>query len=185
MTEPGAGPACGGLAALALDRRRYAPRAWAYDPCLWSVAAFRFAQEVERPGPLWMPLRILAMILNLIAYTISGNELPPTAQIGPGLTIKHGKSVVIHGGARIGANCTLRQGVTIGNRVDDGPVPVLGDDVNLGAYAQVLGGIHVGDGASVGAMSVVLTDVPPGHTAVGIPARIIAPRPAPSGPAAA
>ena len=67
----------------------------------------------------------------------------------------------------------MRQGVTIGNRFGGGPVPVLEDDVELGAYAQVLGGIRIGRGAKVGAMSVVLGDVSPGSTAVGIPARII------------
>ena len=63
--------------------------------------------------------------------------------------------------------------MTIGNREEGGPVPVLEDDVELGAYAQVLGGIRIGRGAKVGAMSVVLRDVPAGATAVGIPARII------------
>ena len=81
----------------------------------------------------------------------------------------------------IGANCTLRQGVTIGNRHDGGPSPVLEDDVELGAYAQVLGGVRVGRGAKVGAMSVVLRDVPPGAVAVGIPARIIERGPARDG----
>ena len=65
------------------------------------------------------------------------------------------------------------EGNTIGNRVEGGPVPVLEDDVELGAYAQVLGGIRIGRGAKIGAMSVVLQDVPPGATAVGIPAKII------------
>jgi serine O-acetyltransferase len=55
----------------------------------------------------------------------------------------------------------------------DGPVPVLEDDVELGAYAQILGGVRIGRGARIGAMSVVLCDVPPGATAVGVPARIV------------
>jgi serine O-acetyltransferase len=63
--------------------------------------------------------------------------------------------------------------VTIGSRVDGGPVPVLEDDVDLGAYAQVLGDVRVGKGAKIGAMSVVLCDVPAGATAVGVPARVI------------
>jgi len=74
----------------------------------------------------------------------------------------------------IGSNCTLRQGVTIGNRTEGGAVPVIEDDVEFGAYAQVLGGIRLGNGCKIGAMSVVLQDVPPGATAVGIPARVIA-----------
>jgi len=67
----------------------------------------------------------------------------------------------------------MRQGVTIGNRREGGPVPVIGDNVEFGAYAQVLGGVRVGDNCRIGAMSVVLSDVPDGATAVGAPARII------------
>ena len=74
---------------------------------------------------------------------------------------------------RIGAGCTLRQGVTIGNRIENGPVPVIGDRVEFGAYAQVLGDVSVGGGAKIGAMSVVLVDVPPNTTAVGVPAKIV------------
>ena len=74
---------------------------------------------------------------------------------------------------KIGRNCTLRQGVTIGNRHDDGGVPVVEDDVDFGAYAQVLGPVRIGRGAKIGAMSVVLSDVPAGATAVGIPAKIV------------
>jgi serine O-acetyltransferase len=166
----------GGLRALAVDRTRYAPHAWATDPCLWSVAAFRFAQEVRGRGPAWLPLALIAHILQLIAYTVGGSELPATAEVGPGLCIKHGQGIVVHGEARIGANCTLRQGVTIGNRHDGGAVPVLADGVTVGAYAQILGDIRVGAGAQIGAMSVVLADVPAGATAVGSPARIVAAR---------
>ena len=63
--------------------------------------------------------------------------------------------------------------MTIGNRKEGGPVPVIEDDVEFGAYAQVLGGVVVGKGAKIGAMSVVLTNVPAGSTAVGNPARLI------------
>ncbi len=65
--------------------------------------------------------------------------------------------------------------MTIGNREAGGPVPVLGDDVDVGAYAQLLGGIRIGHGCKIGAMSVVLCDVPDGATAVGAPARVILP----------
>ena len=97
-------------------------------------------------------------------------------QIGPGLRIWHFGNIFIHEQVRLGANCTLRQGVTIGNRHDGGPVPVVEDDVDFGAYAQVLGEVHIGRGAKIGAMSVVLDDVPAGATAVGNPARIIMPQ---------
>jgi len=71
----------------------------------------------------------------------------------------------------MGRACTLRQGVTIGNKTEGGPVPVLEDDVELGAYAQVLGGVVLRSGCRVGAMSVVLHDVAAGVTVAGAPAR--------------
>lgn len=107
--------------------------------------------------------------------TLTGISLPHNAQIGGGLRIYHFGNIFINPGVVIGCNCTLRQGVTIGNRVADGPVPLIGDDVDIGAYAQLLGGIRVGNGARIGAMAVVLMDVPDGCTVVGNPARIINP----------
>jgi serine O-acetyltransferase len=108
-----------------------------------------------------------------IVETVTGISLPLDARIGPGLRIYHFGNVFIHSEAVIGRNCTLRHGVTIGNRVADGPAPVIGDDVDFGAYAQVLGNVRIGNGARIGAMSVVLSDVPAGATAFGIPARIV------------
>lgn len=73
----------------------------------------------------------------------------------------------------MGSNCTLRQGITIGNRHEGGAVPVIGDNVDFGAYAQVLGKVRIGNDCKIGAMSVVLCNVPDGATAIGVPARII------------
>jgi serine O-acetyltransferase len=145
------------------------------DPAFWSVAAYRVAQEMTQRLPQVLPVLLLRQLIQTLAFAVGGSELPHVAQIGPGFCIKHGQSIVIHEDVRIGRDCTMRQGVTIGNRHDGGPVPVLGDDVTIGAYAQILGGITVGDGATIGAMTVVLEDVPAGATAVGIPARVLAP----------
>ncbi len=87
--------------------------------------------------------------------------------------IHHFGTLIVHPQATIGSNCTLRHGVTIGQRFDQADVPVLGNDVTVGAYGQILGAIHIGDGATIGAMSLVLEDVPEGATAVGNPARIL------------
>ncbi|MGG6380032.1 serine O-acetyltransferase [Paenarthrobacter sp. NEAU-H11] len=89
--------------------------------------------------------------------------------------IHHFGGIIIHPSSVIGAHCVLRHGVTIGARDKSGP-PTLGDNVVVGAYAQLLGSIHIGDGARIGAMAVVLHDVPTGATVVGNPARIITPR---------
>jgi serine O-acetyltransferase len=102
----------------------------------------------------------------------TGITLPKSAEIGPGLRIWHFGNIVIHADVKIGSECTLRHGVTIGDRNEDG-VPTLGDRVEIGAYAQILGPISVGNDAKIGCMAVVLRDVPAGATAVGNPARII------------
>jgi serine O-acetyltransferase len=80
---------------------------------------------------------------------------------------------VIHAETVIGRNCTLRHEVTIGTRHGEHDVPVLGDDVDIGAGAKVLGKIRIGNRVSIGANAVVLDDVPDDHLAVGVPARIL------------
>ncbi|HEY1922293.1 MAG TPA: hypothetical protein VGG44_05970, partial [Tepidisphaeraceae bacterium] len=132
-------------------------------------------RRVDRLKPgLWRTLLTRVYWLRFrIVETVTGISLPKEAEIGPGLRIYHFGNIFVHSGAKIGANCTIRQGVTIGNRVLGGPAPVVEDDVEIGAYAQVLGQIRIGRGAKIGAMSVVLQDVPAGATAVGIPARIV------------
>jgi len=94
-----------------------------------------------------------------------------TPEIGPGLFISHGQGTVL-AGARIGANCHVHQGVTIGWDYRGERAPIIGDDVFIGAGAKVLGAITVGDGARIGANAVVTVDVPAGATAVGVPARL-------------
>ena len=163
------------------DLARYPRRPWLKEQSIWAIAVYRFGRRVDRrrPGLRRKLLERAYWLAFRLTETATGISIPKSARVGPGLKVWHFGNIFVHADSVIGANCTLRQGVTIGNREDDGPAPVLGDDVELGAYAQVLGGIRVGRGAKVGAMSVVLVDVPEGATAVGIPARIIerAPRP--------
>ena len=145
------------------------------EQSIWAIWLYRRGRRLDgRPagfGKKWrMPLYWL--MFRLIE-TVTGVSLPKSASIGPGLRIWHFGGIFVHPDAKIGANCTLRQGNTIGNRHVDGPVPVLGDNVELGAYAQILGGITIGNNCRIGAMSVVLHDMPDGSTAVGAPARII------------
>lgn len=91
--------------------------------------------------------------------------------IGPGLFIQHGYSTGITA-ERLGRDCWINQQVTIGFAGDEGE-PVLGDRVQVGAGARVLGGITIGDGVIVGANAVVVKDVPPNCVVAGVPARII------------
>ena len=109
-----------------------------------------------------------------IAYlsrAVTGVEIHPAARIGEGFFIDHGSGVVIGETAEIGDRVTLYQGVTLGGTgFQRGKRhPTVGDDVTLGAGAKLLGPIGVGDGAKVGANTVVVEDVPPGATVVGNP----------------
>jgi serine O-acetyltransferase len=161
-------------ALLRADLARYGRRPWLREQSVWAVAVHRFGVWADaQTGPRgWLAGRLYWLGYRVVE-TLTGISLPKAVPVGPGLRIHHFGGIVIHEGARIGANCTLRHGVTIGDREPDGPVPVLEDDVEVGAYAQILGGIRIGRGARIGALSVVLADVPAGATAVGNPARVI------------
>lgn len=164
-----------GLTAWQQDLLRYPPRPFLKEQSIWAIAVYRWGHGLFQQPASWRK-RVLVQLYWLcfrLVETITGISLPHNAQIGGGLRIHHFGNIFINPGVVIGSNCTLRQGVTIGNRVADGPVPVVGNGVELGAYAQVLGGVNIGDGARIGAMSVVLVDVPDARTAVGNPARIV------------
>ena len=157
------------------DLRRYPRRPWLKEQSIYAIAVYRWGRRLDTRPDHWttrvlMPLYLLSF---RVVETLTGISLPKSVAIGPGLRIWHFGNIFVHPDVVMGANCTLRQGVTLGNRHDDGPVPRLGDDVELGAYAQVLGGVRIGRGAKIGAMAVVLRDVPDGGVAVGNPARIL------------
>jgi serine O-acetyltransferase len=104
-----------------------------------------------------------------------GIDLPYSVQLGRRVVIEHCGAIVIHGNSRIGDDCIIRQGVTIGIRSLDRPLdaPELGTRVDIGAGAKILGKVRIGDRVQIGANAVVLRDLPSGATAVGIPARIV------------
>lgn len=122
------------------------------------------------------PFTLLHRSLFRRCRNVYGVEVPWSAKIGRNVVIEHQGGIVIHGDATIGDGCTIRQGVTIGNRSLAAPfdVPVIGRDVNIGAGAVIVGPIRLGDGCAVGANSVVLHDVPEGVTVVGAPAKPLA-----------
>ena len=118
-----------------------------------------------------VPLELLFNKLNAaLCHCVIGRG----AEFGPGLVLIHSNGVVINGAVRGGARVHLEHQVTIG--AERGDVPLLGDDIFVGAGARILGAVTIGDGAKVGANAVVLCDVPAGHTAVGVPAVVKAPR---------
>ena len=117
----------------------------------------------------------LARIVSQLARFLTGIEIHPGAKIGKGLLIDHGSGVVIGETAEIGDNCLLYQGVTLGGTGKDHGKrhPTLGNNVMVGSGAKILGPFKVGDGAKIAANAVVLEEVPPNCTAVGVPARIV------------
>lgn len=103
---------------------------------------------------------------------VTGADIDPRAQIEGGLMLPHPNGVVIHGNAIIGSNCMIMQQVTIGMTRDD-KAPNISANVYIGAGAKILGPISIGENSSIGANAVVIRDVPPHSTAVGVPARNI------------
>ena len=107
---------------------------------------------------------------------LTGIEIHPGAKIGRRVFIDHGMGVVIGETAEVGDDCTIYQGVTLGGTSlyrGEKRHPTLGKGVVVGAGAKVLGGFTVGEGARIGSNAVVIDDVPPRSTAVGVPARIV------------
>ncbi len=119
-------------------------------------------------------IRGLPLLLNHRSVKAYGLDIMPSTPIGPGLYIAHPVGTII-GAQRIGANLNVTARVTIGQRNDGEPAPIIGDDVSIGSGAQILGSITVGDGATVGANAVVLGDVPAGAMVMAVPARVVQP----------
>ena len=159
------------------DLQRYPERPFKKEQSIWAIWVYRMGRRLDsRKSDFLHGLLTKAYwMLYRLSEIITGISLPKAAKIGPGLRIYHFGNIIIHPEVHMGSNCTIRHGVTIGNRVEGGPVPVIGDNVDFGAYAQVLGDVRIGNNCRIGAMSVVLSDVPNDCTAVGVPARIVHP----------
>ncbi len=123
---------------------------------------------------LWVRnLRLAARVLSQMARNLTGIEIHPGAQIGPGFFIDHGMGVVIGETAEVGADVTIYHGVTLGGTsLEHGKRhPTLGDRVVVGAGAKLLGAIEIGDDSRIGANSVVVKSVPSNSVVVGVPGR--------------
>ena len=117
----------------------------------------------------------LARLVSQRSRKKTGIEIHPAAQIGKGLFIDHGMGVVIGETTIIGDNCTIYQGVTLGGTGKDigKRHPTIGNNVTIGSGAKVLGPFVVGDNSKIAANAVVLSEVPPNSTCVGVPGRIV------------
>jgi len=118
---------------------------------------------------------VVARCISQFARFLTGIEIHPGAKIGKGFFIDHGAGVVIGETTEIGDNCLVYQGVTLGGTGKEKGKrhPTLGNNVMVGSGARVLGPFKVGDNAKIAANAVVLEEVPPNCTAVGVPARIV------------
>lgn len=119
---------------------------------------------------------VIARWISQFARHRTGIEIHPGAKIGKGLFIDHGMGVVIGETAEIGNNVTIFHGVTLGGTGKEKNVkrhPTVGDNVVIGAGAKILGPIKIGNNAKIGANSVILKDVPPYGTVVGIPGKVV------------
>ena len=146
-------------------------------PGFRAMTVYRFGVWRMRIGSrlLRAPLSFLYRRLFIRVRNRYGIELPFSAQVGRRVTLEHAHSIVIHGNSVIGNDCYIRQGCTLGNKSLDAPfdAPVLGDRVNVGAGAKLLGKVIIGNDATIGANSVVVKNVPEGAVALGIPAKIL------------
>jgi len=159
--------------AVVFDRDPAARNTWEVITCypgFHALLVHRLAHALWRWGLRWP-----ARFVSHLGRWLTGIEIHPGAQIGRRFFIDHGMGVVIGETAIIGDDCTLYHGVTLGGTSwNKGKRhPTLANGVVIGAGAKVLGPITVGDGARVGSNAVVVKNVPPGATAIGIPARII------------
>jgi len=144
------------------------------DRNFWACAAYRLSHWAPsiKSSLLRRAMCLFCGFLWLVASAIAGTEIKAGAMIGRRFVIHTSQAILIADGVVIGDDCTINTGVCIVHRANSRGqgVPVIGNHVYLGVGCKVLGNISVGDYAIIGANAVVLSDVAPGHTAVGIPA---------------
>lgn len=134
-----------------------------------AMIVYRLMQAAQR-----CRLAPLAMVFNKLNVIFGGCIIGRGADFGPEFVLVHSQGVVINSSVRGGRHVVLEHQVTIG--AEKGQVPVLGDDVFVGAGAKVIGAVTIGAHARIGANAVVVDDIPAGATAVGVPARVVGQR---------
>jgi serine O-acetyltransferase len=169
------GAVTGLLALLRADAAATRTRRGRLGPFLYpnylATATYRLARFARLRGAV-----ALARMIAGIGQWLTGAELEPIAVVGPGFVIAHTNGVILGQGVRAGRNLYLHGGVLLGSTSNESRTratsgfPTVGDDVTVFAKASVLGPIHVGDRAVIGAHALVLRDVPPDSTARGVPA---------------
>ena len=165
----------GQVSATLPDWTREIPVRGEWQPGRQLMRAIRGYQAARhRGGVSALVTSRLWVLAHRFWSAVAGTDIPINTEIGGGLAMPHPNGIVIHADAKIGPNCLIFQQVTLGG--NEHGAPILIGHVDVGAGAKILGKVTIGAHAKIGANSVVLTDVPEGATAVGIPAKIILPK---------
>jgi serine O-acetyltransferase len=142
---------------------------------LWVMVVYRFGNwryKIHNRA-IRMPFSFAYKLLKVLSEILTGIELPCETKLGRRFRIDHFGGIIISGDAVFGDDCIIRNGVTVGLRhTGQRGAPVIGNRVDIGAGAKILGNIRIGDDVAIGANAVVISDVPCSSIAVGVPAKI-------------
>jgi serine O-acetyltransferase len=144
----------------------------------WVMVVYRFGRwrYDVRPTLVRRFFSLIYHVIYKVVQIVTGIELPCEVVVGRNFVIDHFGGIIISGYAKFGDNCRIRDGVVIGlRRVEEKCAPIIGNNVDIGSGAKLLGQIRIGDNVLIGANAVVLCDVPDNSIAVGVPA-VIKPR---------
>jgi serine O-acetyltransferase len=142
----------------------------------WVMIVYRFGRWRYSIGNrvVRKPLSLLYRILYKTVQILTGIELPCEVPVGTNFRIDHFGDIIISGYASFGNDCIIRNGVTVGlKNIEEKAAPRIGNNVNIGTGAKILGNITIGNNVDIGANAVVIASVPDNSIAVGIPAKII------------
>jgi serine O-acetyltransferase len=160
------------LKSLVADYKRH--RRSLLNPAFWAMATYRFGRWARElpPGFAFAGGKVYGAMTVFVEVT-SGILFYRDTQVGEDFHLVHSGNIRIHPKCVIGDRVGIMHDVTLGTTPDGHGVPVVGNDVFIGAGAKILGGVKIGDRARVAANSLVLTDVPEDATAIGVPAKIM------------
>jgi serine O-acetyltransferase len=142
----------------------------------WVMLVYRFGRwrYTIKNSMVRKPFSVIYKVLYKFVQIVTGIELPCEVPVGKNFRIDHFGDIIISGYASFGDDCILRNGVTIGlKNIEEKAAPHIGNKVNIGAGAKILGNITIGNNVDIGANAVVISPVPDNSIAVGVPAKII------------
>ena len=145
---------------------------------LWALFVYRISNAIfksKTPSIIKKPLLLLSIIFQKLIEIIAGISIPYSCIIGHSFYIGHFGGIILNANTKIGDNCNISQGVTIGvsGRGEKRGVPVLGDNIYIGANAVLAGNINIGNNCVIAANSLVIESIVDNSTVIGVPAKVI------------